>query len=167
MLLVSSVAVSGQAPAPPPMKMGLWQSTSTATMSGLTLPPDVVARLQAAGRPIPGSQPHTTVVQSCVTPDSWKKMFTDMQQNKDCVFSNVQQSSSGMTADVTCKGGRGETSGHFEATFVSTEKITGKVHMTITMVSQPNPITADTTFESVYQGSDCKGVAPGEGKVVR
>ncbi len=54
-------------PAPPPVKMGLWQNTITNTMSGLQLPPDVLAKLQAAGRPVPGAAPRTIVTQSCMT----------------------------------------------------------------------------------------------------
>src|SRR6516225_4402318 len=66
-ITVAQVVGLAQAPTltAPPIKMGLWQTTTTSTMSGITLPPEVVARLQAAGRPVPGSQPHTTVTQSC------------------------------------------------------------------------------------------------------
>src|ERR1700761_1248572 len=125
-MTVAQVVGLAQAPTltAPPIKMGLWQTTTTSTMSGITLPPEVIARLQAAGRPVPGSQPHTTVTQSCATQEKWQKMFTDLQQSKDCQFSNVKQSSAAMSADVTCKsmdGSRAST-GHIDVTYVSSEK---------------------------------------------
>ena len=169
-MMVAQVAVLAQAPTltAPPIKMGLWQTTNTSTVSGITLPPDVVARLQAMGRPVPGSQPHTTVTQSCATEEKWQKMFSDLQENKDCQFSNVKQSSAGMSADVTCKSANGSrtSTGHIDVTYVSSEKMTGKAHMETTMATQPKPIIMDMTFESAYQGADCKGVSPDSAKVV-
>ncbi|HEX4576101.1 MAG TPA: hypothetical protein VH117_02025 [Edaphobacter sp.] len=60
-VLAGSVAVVAQdaAPAPPAVKMGLWQNTVTNTMSGLQIPPEVAARMQAMGRPVPGAAPRT------------------------------------------------------------------------------------------------------------
>ncbi len=117
--------------APPAVKMGLWQNTSTNTMTGIQLPPDVVAKMQAMGRPVPGAAPTTTVSQSCLTPEKWQKSFGNMQQNKDCQFTNVHQSASGMSADMVCTTEGRSSKGHIEATFESQEKINGKVHMEI------------------------------------
>jgi len=169
-MLVAPVAMVAQAPATPPVKVGLWQSTSTVTMSGIQIPPEVVARLQAMGRPVPGG-PHTTVLQSCLTAEKWQKMFGDMQQQRDqkCNLSNQQTSSVGMSADIACKSsdGRSSSTGHLEVTFVSTEKATGKAHMETTMASQPKPIVMDMNFESVFQGADCKGISPDSPQVVK
>jgi acyl-coenzyme A synthetase/AMP-(fatty) acid ligase len=169
-MMVAQVAVLAQAPTltAPPIKMGLWQTTTTSTMSGITLPPEVVARLQAAGRPVPGSQPHTTVTQSCATQEKWQKMFSDFQQNKDCQFSNVKQSSAAMSADIACKSmdGSRTSTGHLDVAFVSSDKMTGKVRMETIVASQPKPINMDMSFDSAYQGSDCKGVSPDSAKVV-
>jgi hypothetical protein len=70
-LCCAAAAAGAQAAAPvipPPVKMGLWESTITTQMSGFQLPLDVVAKLQAMRRPVPGG-PHTIVSQSCMTPD--------------------------------------------------------------------------------------------------
>ena len=166
-VLAGSIAVGAQDVAvPPPIKMGLWQNTVTNTMSGLQLPPDVVAKMQAMGRPVPGSTPRTIVTQACVTPDNWKKSFTEMQQNKDCQITNLKQSTSSMSGDLSCTTPDGNTKGHIEAAFSSQEKINGKMHMEITTSRQPQPIVMDATFESEYQGADCKGISPDSPKIV-
>jgi hypothetical protein len=166
-VLAGSVAVGAQdVPAPPAVKMGLWQNNITNTMTGLQLPPEVVAKLQAAGRPVPGAAPRTTVTQSCLTPEKWQKSFTDMQQDKNCRFTNVHQSATGMSGDMTCTSSERSAKGHMEATFSSQEKMSGKVHMEITTQRQPQPILMDVTFESVYQGADCKGISPDSPKIV-
>ena len=103
-VMVAGVVAMGaqDAPVPPAVKMGLWQNTATNTMTGLQIPPDVAAKLQAMGKPVPGSTPRTIVTQSCLTPDKWQKSFADMQQNKNCQFTNVHQSAKGMSGDMVC-----------------------------------------------------------------
>jgi Protein of unknown function (DUF3617) len=168
-MLAAPVAMVAQGPTAPPMKMGLWQSTSTMTMTGMQIPPEVAARMQAMGRPVPGG-PRTVVTQSCLTPEKWQKTFGDMQQRQgqECHLSNQQVSSAGMSADIACKSqeGRGSSTGRIEVTFTSAEKTNGKVHMETTIESQPKPIVSDVTFESVYQGADCKGISPDSPKVM-
>ncbi len=41
-----------------------------------------------------------------------------------------------------------------------------KVHMEITTERQSQPIVMDMTFDSVYQGADCKGISPDSPKIV-
>jgi hypothetical protein len=153
----------------PPVKMGLWQSKVTGTMTGLQIPPDVAAKLKAMGRPVPGSEPQTTVSQSCLTPEKWKNMFSHMQRNHDCQFTNQHQSSSAMSADMSCKSPDGQYSstGHIDVNFTSSEKMTGKVHLETTRRSQPQPIVMDMNFEGAYQGSDCHGISPDSPKIIQ
>jgi Protein of unknown function (DUF3617) len=166
-VLAGSILMGAQdTPAPPAVKMGLWQNTSTNTMTGIQIPPEVAAKLQAMGRPVPGAAPTTTVTQSCLTPEKWQKSFANMQQNKDCQFTNVHQSATGMSGDMACTSAGGASKGHMEATFVSQEKINGKVHMEITSARQPQPIVMDVTFEGLYQGADCKGISPDSPKII-
>ena len=152
----------------PPVKMGLWQTTNVSTMTGFQIPPEVAARLQAMGRQVPTGQPHTTITQSCLTPEKWQKMFSDMQQSKECQFSNQHQTSTGFSSDMACKSsdGRHNSTGHMEVNFVSAEKMQGKVHAEVVSESQPKPIVMDMTFDSAYQGEDCKGISPDSGKIV-
>ena len=173
-LCLAAVMVAGlgamraqDAPVPPAVKMGLWQNTATNTMTGLQIPPDVAAKLQAMGKPVPGSTPRTIVTQSCLTPDKWQKSFADMQQNKNCQFTNVHQSAKGMSGDMVCTTPGGASKGHLEASFASLEKMNGKMHMEVTTARQSQPIVMDMTFESVYQGEDCKGISPDSPKIIQ
>ena len=152
----------------PPVKMGLWQTTNISTMTGIQISPEVAARLQAMGKQLPTGQPHKTVTQSCLTTEKWQKMFTDMQQSRNCQLSNQHQTSAGFSADMACRStdGRHNTTGHIEVNFVSAEKMQGKAHAEVTGESQPKPIVVDMSFDSAYQGDDCKGVSPDEAKTV-
>jgi hypothetical protein len=153
----------------PPVKMGLWQTKMTNTMTGMQIPPDVAARLKAMGRPVPTGQPHTTVSQSCLTREKWKDMFSHMQRNHDCQFTNEHQTSTSMSADMTCKSpdGKYSSTGHIDVRFTSAEKMSGKVHAETIMQSQPQPIVMDMSFESAYQGADCQGISPDSPKVIQ
>jgi hypothetical protein len=141
----------------------------TNTMTGMQIPPDVAARLKAMGRPVPTGQPHTTVSQSCVTREKWKDMFSHMQRNHDCQFTNEHQTSTSMSADMTCKSpdGKYSSTGHIDVRFTSAEKMSGKVHAETIMQSQPQPIVMDMSFESAYQGADCQGISPDSPKVIQ
>lgn len=150
--------------APPPIKMGLWKTTTTSAIAGLQIPPEVAAKMQAMGRSF--GQPQTVNTLSCITPEKWKQIFNH-QRDQNCQLSNQQQSSSGMSADITCTSSRGpETTGHIDMTFDSDSQMHGKMHMTVNTQSQPQPMNIDTTMQSTYQGADCQGVSPDSPKVV-
>jgi hypothetical protein len=162
----SAVMTAQDVPTLPPMKTGLWQNTVTNTMTGLQIPPEVAAKMQAMGRQMPGAAPRTTVTQSCVTPDKAQKSWSDMIGKNNCQFTNVHQSSTGMSGDVACTMAEGSSKGHIDAKYSSDEKVSGKVHMEVTTQRQTDPIVMDVVFESLYQGADCKGVSPDSPKVV-
>jgi len=160
-----ATAVQAQTAAPP-VKMGLWKTTSTMTTSGFELPPDVAARMKAMGRS-PG-EPRTVNTLSCLTAEKWQKIFDPSQHNQKCQFTNQQQSSSGMSADMACSSGAGAhtSAGHMAMTYDSSEKMHGKFHMEVTSQSQPHPILIDNSFTGVYQGADCQGISPDMPKVL-
>lgn len=153
---------------PPPIKMGLWRNTVIATTAGVQIPPDVAARLKAMGRSLPTGEPHTTVTESCLTPEKWHEMLDHMRPNEDCKESNLHQDSSGMSTDLACKSsdGRFHSTGHISVTFDSTSKAHGQGHVEMVMPSQQQPILTDVHFEAVYQGSDCQGISPDSPKVI-
>ena len=39
--------------------------------------------------------------------------------------------------------------------------------MEVTTARQSQPIVMDMTFESVYQGEDCKGISPDSPKIIQ
>jgi len=87
--LTGIVAQAQEMPATPPVKMGLWETTITNTIGGIQIPPDIAAKMQAMGRPVPGSTPQTVVTHSCMTKEEWAKGFEKMNSNESkCTYSN-------------------------------------------------------------------------------
>jgi hypothetical protein len=163
-LVILSSAVHAQSPSP--VKMGLWQTTSVSTMAGIQLPPEVLEKLKAAGRSVPGGTPQTTVTQSCLTPEKWKESWQRAQQSGDCQTKNFKQDASGMSANIECKTERGTSTGHTQVSFVSSEKAHGTTHVEVVTGRSPQPIVMNITMDSVYQGADCKGISPDNAKVI-
>jgi Spy/CpxP family protein refolding chaperone len=166
--LTATAALKAQSPPPPPpIKMGLWEGTTVTTMTGLTVPPEMAERLKAMGRPVPGSEPRTMQMQSCLTPESWKQMFTRMQDRENCKVTNLKQDAAGMSADMSCQsGGTGSAQGHLQMDFLTPEKMHGTMHIEVTSSRQPKPIVMDITIDSLYQGADCKDVSPDTPKLI-
>jgi Protein of unknown function (DUF3617) len=150
----------------PPIKMGLWQNTVVSTMSGIQLPPEVVERMKAAGRSVPGGTPKTMVTQGCLTAEKWQESWQRAQAGQDCQTKNLKVEASGMSADIACKSEDGASTGHTQITFISPEKVHGTTHMEIVTSRNPQPIVMDITMDSVYQGADCKGISPDGTKVI-
>ena len=151
----------------PPVKMGLWQGTTVTKMTGLSLPPEVVERMKAMGRSVPGAEPRTVETQSCLTPEKWKETFNQPQQNNRCQMTNLQQDAKGMSADMACQEDRGRTlKGHLEMNFISSEKVHGTMHAEMTSSQQPQPVVVDITFDRSYVGPDCQGITPDTPKIV-
>jgi hypothetical protein len=154
---------------PPPMKMGLWETTVTSQMSGIQLPPDVVAKLQAMGRPIPGA-PHAAVAQTCLTPDQWQKDFEQMNkpQNSDCTIAKKEADTHDFSFDISCKSQRGMTmNGHWEIHFVDDAHSHGSGNMTSDSPG-PNgqPFAMNMTIDAHFVSPDCGDVQPGTPKLI-
>ncbi|MGH9587304.1 MAG: DUF3617 domain-containing protein [Acidobacteriaceae bacterium] len=154
---------------PPPVKMGLWETSMTSQMSGFSLPPDVVAKLKAMGRSVPGG-PHTTVSQGCLTPEEWQKDMADMNKpaGNDCAITNRKVDSREISFDISCKSERGDTTGHWEMHLVDDEHGQGLAHMN-SNTTGPNGrhITMDMNFSSRFLSSSCGDVKPGNAKIIR
>jgi hypothetical protein len=160
-------APPAQSAAPPPVKMGLWQGTTTVKVSGFQVPPEVAEKMKATGKPVPGTEPRTIETQSCLTPEKWKEMITKMQDRENCKLTNVKQDATEMSADIACQtSGGGSAMGRVQANFITSEKVHGIGHMEIMTPRQPQAIIMDTTFDSTYQGADCKGISPDTPKVI-
>lgn len=155
---------------PPPVKMGLWETHVTSQMKGIELPPEMIERLKQMGRPIPG-EAHTTVTQSCLTPEQWKKSLDEMNkpQNTNCQVDKHEVSNTKFSFDLSCKTERGMTmTGHWEMDVVDDEHAHGSGEMSS---DQPGPngqsFSATTTVDSHYLGASCGDVKPGEPKVMQ
>jgi hypothetical protein len=121
--------------------------------------------MQAMGKSL--GTPHTVNTLSCITPEKWQQMFNRDLRSQNCTFSNVHQSSTALSADISCTSGQGhQSTGHMDMTFDSETRMHGKFHMSMAMDSQAQPMTVDSTLQSEYQGSDCQGISPDSPKIV-
>jgi hypothetical protein len=162
-LLLSLAAVAAaQTLDVPPIKMGLWQTESTTSISGVPDNPMGHAMAGAAGR--------STVTQSCFTPETWTKGMQDARQrqhNAECSRSNLQQDSHKLTYDEVCTGQGGySTNIHFEMLFDDAESAHGFMDMKTSGAAFPDGMTMHMNMKTKYLSSDCGSVKPGDGKIV-
>jgi hypothetical protein len=149
---------AAQTPAPPPMKMGLWQTEVSVQMNGMP---------NGAGVP-----PRTITTQSCMTPDTWKDSLQNAQNRQhnpaaNCTTSNVQQDSHHYSADMVCSGNQGFTTTiHVDMQFDSDESMHGTTAATFGGGGAAQGMSMNSTIKSKFLSSDCGDVKPGRGKMV-
>ncbi|HEY1499178.1 MAG TPA: DUF3617 domain-containing protein [Acidobacteriaceae bacterium] len=137
--------------APPPVKMGLWQSTINVK---------------------PGMGPAGAAVtnQSCYTPDSWKQSMQSIQSrqpNTNCSTSNLHQDAHQLSFDVTCAADQGYTiSYHVEMFLDSDTAMHGSTTGKMSGPAFPQGMTMGSTITSKFLSSDCGSIKPGESKPV-
>ena len=155
LVLSFSAVASAQVPniAPPPIKMGLWQSSVTVNAGGMA---------PGAGHPITN--------QSCYTPDSWKQAMQQMQsrqQKMTCTTSNMQQNSHKMSFDGQCTADQGMTvSYHVEMFLDSDEAMHGTSAVKMSGPQFPQGMSMSSAISSKFISSDCGAIKPGESKPV-
>jgi hypothetical protein len=162
-LLILSTFALAQAPSgPPPVKMGLWQTETTTSISGATDSPMAKAMANGVGR--------TTVTQGCLTPETWTKDIQGMQERQhgaDCSQSNFQQDSHKVTYDEVCSSQGGyATNVHFEMMVDDLENGHGSADVKMSGAAFPQGMTMHMTMKTKFLSSDCGSVKPGEGKVI-
>jgi Protein of unknown function (DUF3617). len=149
-------AVVAQTVETPPIKMGFWQTETSTSMAGAENLPE-----GQAGK-------HTSVVQGCLTPETWKSEFQKIQneQSGNCTATNAHQDSHSFSFDEICKSDAYNTTAHLEAVFDNREHMHGTIKVNIAGPAFPQGITMNMTLTSHYLGADCGDVKPGEGKVI-
>ena len=160
-LLVSAFASAQTPTIPPPVRMGLWQSTVTTTVTGAEGTP--MAQALGSGR--------TTVTQGCLTPESWQRDMQSMQQRQhssECTTTNLQQDSHHFSMDMSCTSAHGFSSTtHFEMLIDDAESTHGHADMKMSGPAFPQGMSMHMTMTTKFLSSDCGNVKPGEGRVVR
>lgn len=141
-----------QMPSKPPMKMGLWESTSTTTMKMPDMP---------AGMPGMGGG-RTTKVRVCMTPETYEKDLARQQQQRECTISNQSTTANSYSFDISCP--RNNATGHFKMTW---EGDAGHGTMHMDMNAGGHAMSMDSTMESRYLGADCGSVQPGSPEIVK
>jgi hypothetical protein len=142
----------------PPIKMGLWQTDASTSISGME------------NVPTAHQGQRTTVTQGCLTPESWKSSVENMQKRAksgDCKTTNMHQDAHSLSFDESCSSERYNSDTHFEAQFDDSEHMHGSAKVKMTAQGLPQPMTANMTLNSHYLSADCGEVKPGEAKIVK
>jgi hypothetical protein len=152
----------------PNVKEGLWETTTTHSMSGLPgmsddmlakLPPDQRARVEEMmkqrGMSMNGN---TTTIKSCVTRQKIHKgmAFADNRDNctHDFVNSSVNHFEVKFHCDETSKdGSKATVDGKTVVDVVDSDSAKGMTHMVTS--SNGRDVTMDVTFSSKFLASDC------------
>ena len=132
-----------QMPSTPPMKMGLWETTSSTKMTGIDLPPGVNA---------PGLAGRTMTIRSCMTPETYQKNLMAGQRSRDCTVTNEKWTEKSYSADVSCSSGA--TKGHIDMSFASREASHGVVHMEINQGGKA--IVFESVMDSKFVSADLR-----------
>jgi Protein of unknown function (DUF3617) len=169
---IASLAVPASlaqvAPAPPaglsevpPVSMGLWQTDTSSTVTGLENTP-MANMAGMIGRP------HAT--QSCLTPDKWRSDIQgfNARQQHGCTLSNVHQDPHEISFDEVCQSSRGgTTTAHADILIDNQQSAHGTIVMKVADAALPQPMNINMTMTSHYLGADCGDVKPGEGKMLK
>ena len=156
--LLASFA-SAQTLNPPPIKMGLWQSESTMSMSGMP------------NMPMGGAMaPHKIVSQACLTPDTWQKDLQGARQHQKemhCTLSNLHQSTHKITLDEACSPRDGmSTNMHLEMFIDSDTAMHGTVLIKMSGQNMPQAMEMKSDIASHFLSSSCGDIQPGKAKLV-
>jgi hypothetical protein len=142
------VAAFVQVPSAPPMKAGLWESSTRLTI--------VIPGAKGPARP-----PILGKTRSCVNAGSWAKAFANSGREGACTRINETYASGVLSFDLHCPNVNG--SGHGEMSFGGRTGH-GRVHLDMKPGGQP--VSSDTVIQSRYVGADCGAVLPGKPVVV-
>ncbi|MGA7109573.1 MAG: DUF3617 family protein [Terracidiphilus sp.] len=157
-MTVAAQAAPAQLSEAPPVTMGLWQTETSSTVTGVENTP-MAGMASALGR--------AHVTQSCLTPEKWKSDIQgfNARQQHGCTLSNLHQDAHEISFDEACGGGMNNA--HVDILIDDAGHAHGTVLMKIVAPSLPQPVTVNMTMASHYLGSDCGDVKPGEGKMIK
>lgn len=141
---VCLIGLAAQAQSQSSRKPGLWEVTSSMSMSG-------------GPQAMPAMPARTTQV--CVTQAMIDKYGgpTSNPPQGQCQMTNVSLTASGMTASLSCTGKTSMT-GTVQTTFVDAN--TTKTTMQMNMAMGANTMTMTMQATASYKGSDCGSVQP-------
>jgi len=151
------------------VKEGLWETTSTHSMTGMPdpsdmlsqLPPDQRAKVEEMmkqrGMSMNGK---TTVTKSCITKEKIEKGMAFASENKDnCTREIVSSTPTHLEIKFHCDepnrkdGGKTTSDGTVKVDAVSSDTTKGTIHSVTN--NEGHPMTMDMSFTSKYLGSSC------------
>lgn len=161
---------SGNSITPLNVKVGLWETTVTTTMSGMPtipdsvlaqMPPEQRAKIQQAMQAQNG-KPMTT--KSCLTKDKLQNSNPFQKAPQGCTYTVLSSSGSKMEIKMECARNGMTMTTNITVTANDSENVKGTMHMNTsgtaasTAGSTSNTMKMDGTFTSKWLGASCGDV---------
>jgi uncharacterized protein DUF3617 len=128
-----------------PFKMGLWENKITTTNGPADKEPDVLTS------------------RSCVTPESWQRMFSGMAQKQGCT-SSTSKTSNGYSFAASCSTAKGTAmNSKGVITIQSAERVVMDSHTVMTIGGKTRQV--DMHGEGRFISSSCGNIKPGDPEV--
>lgn len=145
------------------IKPGLWETTSTRSMSGAPpipaemlerLTPEQRARMEARMKANSAARNSSTTSKGCTTKEDLQQ--SKLKLDKECTPTIIASTSTVAKGTVSCESQGIKANGSVEVDVVDQEHLTGSIHSTFTMNDQT--MNVDSAFTSKWLGSDCGNV---------
>lgn len=160
------VMQSGSSITPLNVKVGLWETTITANMSGMPaipdsvlaqMPPEQRAKIQQAIQAQSG-KPMTT--KSCLTKEKLQNTNPFQKAPQGCTYTVLSSSGSKMEVKMECVRNGMTMTGNVLVTAGDSENVKGTVHMNTTSSGggPTNGMKMDSTFTSKWLSASCGDV---------
>ena len=145
------------------VKTGLWQTTSTTTVTGsLGIPPEMAAKLtpaqrarfEAAMKKQASGVPRTRTYKNCVTQkDLAEDPFTDKNNQSRCQETVIKSTGSDLEVREACTDSSSKTDAHMVFHASSSEHVTGSGNMAATMGG--HTMHSVIKMDSKWLGASC------------
>jgi Protein of unknown function (DUF3617) len=166
LILLSSVAVwAGDKVQPLNVKVGLWETTMTATTSGaMPIPPEVLSRLTPEQRARmeermkanSTGKTRTNTYKNCLTKEKLEKGPLFGEEQKECTQTVVTSTSSKTEVRVACENENMKSSGTIQVEALSPENVKGSGQMSVS--GGGHTMNSNTTFTAKWIGPVCGDV---------
>jgi hypothetical protein len=149
------------------VKVGLWETTITSTMTGMpSIPDSALAQLSPDQRAkiqqmIQERSGKPTTTKSCLTKEKLQKSNPFQNAPKGCTYTVTSSTSSKMEVKMQCSQNGMTMTGNVVVSATDSENVKGTVHMNTTGgngSSGSNPMNMNSTFTSKWLGAACGDV---------
>jgi hypothetical protein len=145
------------------VKEGLWEVTSTHTMSGSAMPnvpPETLAKMPPEQRAkieaMMNGTPTTEVRKECVTKEKLAKNAAFSNNRGECTRTVVSSTGSKLEVKFHCADKQWSSDGTFKMEALGSDNVKGAMHMVAN--SNGHALNMDFNISSKYLGADCGDV---------
>ena len=144
------------------VKLGLWEVTTTNTMSGMPpipaealaqMTPEQRARMEESMKATMSGRPKTTTRKECITKEKLNKDDLFGEKRKECTRTVLSTSSSKVEMKMQCQEEKMKTEGTFRMEAVGSEQVKGSMKMVAT--GGGRAMNIDMDFNARYLGPVC------------